>query len=421
MAVYDIFEIKSERAIMLIDYRLEAKSLVSEVKSVLELAIAEAKAQNLSITVRQRGSSILLWKVLKNVRIDDKVYEYIFSIPNRAKPKSSDPTVGHLLLAFTSLKQVKEHLTKVASDIRSRTLELEQVDYIKELHHCYAIAEAYLKASRRTKRSNDEHFQEYCSLCWRLVYKYKRLNFGDEEYSNHYCKYHHPKKNDAIYHKDRRKVLSAAKKRNTSEDLMKLNIIQASTTPRSKSARILYSLTSTFAESYRKGLGEFTQVDSLYEEKDAKELIKIASLHYPTAYDQIKDINLNNEDNWVCFIKQVIGKLDPSGFDEESWADTEELSVSACISIDQMPAVEWYMLLNIFHRYQSYMNIQKIPQPRGPKKGAVAKNEPLRNKISVLAARLHESGERINASSIAREVGVSPQRVNKIIKELGLR
>lgn len=406
---------------MPIDYRLEAKSLVEEVKLVLEVAIAEAKAKNLSITVRQRGSSILLWKVLKNVRVDEKIYEYIFSIPNRAESKSTDPTVGHLLLAFTSLKQVKDHLTKVASDIRSWTLELEQLDYIKELHHCYAIADAYLKASRRTKRSNDEHFQEYCSLCWRLVYKYKRLNFGDEKYSNHYCKYHHPKKNDAIYHKDRRKVLSAAKKRNTSEDLMKLNIIQDPLTSRSKSARILYSLTSTFVESYRKGLGGFTQIDGLYEVKDAKELMKIASFYYPTAYEKIKDINLDSDDDWVCFFSQVIKKLDPFGFDEESWADTEELSENTGITIDQIPAIKWHMLLNIFHRYQSFMNIQKIPQPRGPKKGTVVKNEVLRKKISIIATRLHERGERINASSIAREVGVSPQRVNKIVKELGLR
>ncbi|HCE3704261.1 TPA: hypothetical protein NG682_002992 [Vibrio parahaemolyticus] len=406
---------------MLIDYRLEAKSLVSEVKSALELAIAEAKAQNLSITVRQRGSSILLWKVLKNVRIDDKVYEYIFSIPNRAKLKPTSPTVGNLLLAFTSLKQVKEHLAKAASDIRSISLELEQVDYISELYHCYSIADVYLRASRRTKRSKDEHFQEYCSLCWRLVHKYKRLNFGDEEYSNHYCKYHHPKKNDGIYHKDRRKVLSAIKKRNAAEDFVKLEIIQDPSTSRSKSARILYSLTSTFVESYRKGLGELGQIDGLNGTKDVNELMKIASLHYPTAYDQIKDINLNNEDDWGCFFKQVIGKLDPFGFDEESWADTEELSDSTFIRIDQIPATEWHMLLNILHRYQSFMNIQKIPQPRGPKKGTVAKNEVLRNKISVLATRLHERGERINASSIAREVGVSPQRVNKIVKELGLR
>ena len=406
---------------MTINYRLEAKALVQKVELVLESAIAKAKVENLSITVRRRDKSILLWKVLEGVRIDDKIYAYIFSIPNRAKYPPTAPTLGHLLRAFTSIKQVKEHLLKAASDVRSCTLESKQIDYIKELHHCYAIADIYLKASRSTKRSNDEYFQEYCSLCWRLVYKYKRLNFGDEEYSNHYCKYHHPKKNDATYHKDRRKVLSAAKKRKSAEDLVKLRVIHDPYTMRSSSARTLYSLTSTFAESYRKALKGLNQINSLKGEKEFKELMKIASFYYPAAYDQIKTIQLNNNDSWVFFFKQVIANLDPSGFDEESWTDTKDFSDKICISIDQVPKTEWHILFNILHRYQSFMNIQRIPQPRGPKKGTVIKNEVLRDKISNIATRLHKAGERINASFIAREVGISPQRANKIVKELGLR
>ncbi|EPC6194226.1 hypothetical protein ACR0W7_002435 [Vibrio cholerae] len=412
---------------MTTDYQNRASSLVAEVKSVLEAAIDEARTRKLSITVRQRGDSVLLWKVLETVMIDEDIFEYIFSIPNKAKAKPTLSTMGSLLRTFSSLKQVKEHLIQAAIDIRSISLDSDQIDYIKELHHCYVIAGVYLKASRQTKRSKDEHFQEYCSLCWRLVHKYKRLNFSEEEYSNHYCKYHHPKENDSIYHRDRRKVLSAARKRKDKIDIASLSVIKNPSTSRSKSARTLYHLTSSFAESYRKGIADLNLPVNSSTSEIFSELLRVSSAYYPEAYLRIKQIETDETTEWKELFKSIIKSLDPLGYDVVSWDDTNELSIGEEINTGKETKlatdspIDWRVVLNIIHRFQSFSNVSAQPQPRGPKKGNVPKNDILREKIVQIATQQLKKGAKVNASSIAREVGLSPQRVCTLIKELGLR
>jgi len=210
------------------DYRSESKNLVLDVKRVLLDAIKDTSKKGISITVRRQGDSVLLHEVLARIKIDNEIFEYLTSVPSDKKYKKIKKcnSVGELLRIHSSLKQVQKHISSAITDIRAMTLEPEQIDYLKELYHCYALSESTLKASRKTKRTDDGHFQEYCSLCWRLIYKYQHLNLDQTSYSNHYCIVHHPKQNDNIYHRDRTKLISAVKNRSNAEELDKIKFIK---------------------------------------------------------------------------------------------------------------------------------------------------------------------------------------------------
>ncbi|WGY48396.1 hypothetical protein [Vibrio sp. ABG19] len=416
------------------DYGDRVGKLAESVKGALDTAVNEALVSNRSITVRGGGESIVLWSVLDDVLIDNEVWLVIIfftkqlqaisskhTLPDELQSESIKHTVGSLLKAFSSVKKTQNHLDKVKDLLRESHLDIFYSDYVEELYQSYSIAMANVKVTWKGKRSYDGHFQEYCSLCWRLVHKYRRINFGDEGYSNHYCKYHHPNINSGGYHRDKRKVLNAARRRNSLEDREKLKIIGNTSTNRSSSARALYALTGTFSQAYKVISSSNTQEDDGDRLKSVEELMEIASTYFPDAYAKLKDIPQESKTSWGHFFCLVVSRLDPSGLDIESWQDTNELSEKIPIEMNFVPESRWGTLFNVLQRYQSFIKIQKVPQPRGPEKGAVAKNDGLRNKISELANNQIKHNGRINASVIAREVEISPQRASRLIKELGLR
>ena len=408
------------------DYRNRSKELVQDVRRVLLDAIKDTSQKGISITVRRQGDSVLLHEVLSTIKIDKEIFEYLTSVPSKKKHKELTKcySVGELLRVYSSLKQVKAHIDAAISDIRAMALEPEQIDYLRELYHCYAFSEATLKASRRTKRTKDKHFQEYCSLCWRLIFKYQYLNLGQDNYSNHYCIVHHPKQNDNIYHRDRTRLISAVTKRGRPEELDKIKLISAPLSSRSKSARYLYSLTNTFSEYPREELILFSKNNSKHWQQSIDNLLKITSKYYAEAYIKLQGFNLTNCDSWVSFFSWVIQTLDPDGYDTESWKETKELLELANVS-DQVShnssLISWRTLLRIIHRYQAFYNIAKVPQPRGPKKGTIPKNEELRLKIKSIAQIQQIEKGRINASQIAIQVNCSNTRVGQLLKEMGLR
>ena len=407
------------------DYRSESKNLVLDVKRVLLDAIKDTSKKGISITVRRQGDSVLLHEVLARIKIDNEIFEYLTSVPSDKKYKKIKKcnSVGELLRIHSSLKQVQKHISSAITDIRAMTLEPEQIDYLKELYHCYALSESTLKASRKTKRTDDGHFQEYCSLCWRLIYKYQHLNLDQTSYSNHYCIVHHPKQNDNIYHRDRTKLISAVKNRSNAEELDKIKFICDPHSSRTKSARYLYSLTNTFSKYPRE------EVITLYKNKDAPyemldNLLKIAAKHYPESYMKLQDFDLNKCNSWMSFFSWIIQALDPNGYDVESWKETKELLEETDVN-DQLShndsLIDWRSLLRIIHRYQAFHNIAKISQPRGPKKGTVPKDEELRSRIQSIAEIQLIGQGKINASKIAIQVNRSNVRVGQLLKEMGLR
>ncbi|MCE7661643.1 hypothetical protein [Vibrio fluvialis] len=416
------------------DYSDRVGKLAESVEEALDTAVNEALVSNLSITVRGGGKSIALWRVLDNVLIDDEIWPVMASYTKKLQakfPKQTFPdqlqttsfkhTVGSLLKVFSSVSRVRSYLDALEYVLSQNPFNNDYSNYVKELHLSYSIAMTKMKTTWKGKRSYDGHFQEYCSLCWRLVHKYRRINFGDEAYSNHYCNYHHPNINSGVYHRDKRKVLNAVRRRNSLEDREKLKIIGDTSTNRSSSARALYALTGTFSHAYKVISRSNTREDEGYSFKSVEELMEIASTYFPDAYEKLKDIPQESKTSWSHFFCLVINRLEPSGLDMESWQDTNELSEKMPIGMDLIPESRWGTLFNVLNRYQAFINIQKVPQPRGPEKGAVAKNDGLRNKISELANKQIKHNGRINASVIARELGISPQRASRLIKELGLR
>ncbi|ENH2301110.1 MarR family transcriptional regulator [Vibrio parahaemolyticus] len=107
----------------------------------------------------------------------------------------------------------------------------------------------------------------------------------------------------------------------------------------------------------------------------------------------------------------VIESLDDSGVESSRWEASEELN-----HFDNGPLR--FAILNILARYEATQRIYQ-PLKSGPMKGYgadVKRREILRE---LYRKQLEDNG-RVNLSQIAREMGLSRQRVSVLVKELQL-
>ncbi|MFG0873076.1 hypothetical protein ACF8QD_05155, partial [Aeromonas media] len=293
-----------------------------------------------------------------------------------------------------------------------------KVDYLYELKYCLLLISDLINRSKGVNRHRRrEDFLEYCALCWRLVNKNNSILYSHtEHYSRFYCLVHHPKKSDLNYHKAKGALLAAIKRLN-------INVITVS--PNKYGPYELYAATGRIVEKIK--LPDFYKRlngNSWYD--SARCILEISKHYYPHANKVLINIAIDNLSSWKDWFYAVIKALDPSGVDSSNWnnvnVDWNGVSDNQAVTNG---LVGERVLLNILHRYECVSFISDLhrtfPRPRGPQKGTVKKNNELRERITVLANRQMAEDFKINAAKIAKEMMLSRQRVNVILRELGLR
>lgn len=158
-------------------------------------------------------------------------------------------------------------------------------------------------------------------------------------------------------------------------------------------------------------------IDSLYTTNwqfTYGRMLELIKEPYPITHKLIHNISpmkFSTLERWIC---EIVKKLDPYDYSVQldnfmDWLD--------------LPGddTDWRNILYILRRHEVYKTITSKRRKRGPKKGHVLANISLREKIKKATESQISTKGKINAAEIARELNLSRQRVNVIIKELKLR
>jgi hypothetical protein len=406
--------------------------LVDQTKDALNKALAQCFLNSVYITVRPSEGNLCLVKILDSVFLDYKFFEEIEYLLKKYKVQSlihsnERCTLGQYILTCRSLKKAKNVALDLLKDIKNRAYDENAVSYIEELIFCI---EHSLYVSRRAspiKRTSDQHFQEYCSLCWRLVDKHKLIGFSDTEgYSFHYCHEHHPSINTNAYHKVRNKLFRAIKHRELNEETGLLDDIQKNKLTRDSSARHVYRLLSKFSKK-----PPFTKLKAKLKSKTswkefAQSFLKAIYPYYPAIETVLYAKSLDKCQTWEDWFLDVVVTLGTSA-DLETWNDCGDIKLMKTYEPHKTKdqnlcmTIGWMALATIFSRYQAHQNIIRLNLKKGPKNAVPASGLKLRAQIKIMANNQIKESGKINAAELGRKIGKSRERVSVLLKELGLR
>lgn len=383
--------------------KLAREHLVSDVRQIIHDSYELSKSQGKPISDGNFDGQFSAADFFNSVIIDPQIKIVItaaITIEGCKKYKSSiksktlmelsnsiestlvDLSIGWLLKCVKSLRKAKwciliaeRYLKNIPVNEQSFSIDVKnaKIDYLIDLYHCFESILVLVRKSKAYQRETDGYFLEYCALCWRLVNKYKFLNFDDSDnYSEHYCLEHHPTFNKQR-HERAKSALAAAMRKSDHE--MKGIFIKLKNNDNKNSLKplTLYRATATFAKKTMIATLETDTVVFLWRERVGF-IVELAKRDYPHASKLITTISINELSSWQEWFYAVINALDASKNDASSWDDScpgwEEMSDDIA---SYSPAVGADVLLNILRRYESVCNINTMLRPRGPQKGAVKK------------------------------------------------
>ncbi|RZD21564.1 hypothetical protein [Pseudoalteromonas sp. MEBiC 03485] len=411
---------------------LNSTDLVEQTKDALDNALDLCKLNNLRLTVRKSKNNLSLVEVFELVMLDYSFFneiEYLLRKYKLQRMISSKErcTLGNFLSICRSLTNAKRVALSLRLDLKNRGYEEDEVGYFDELIFCLERSVNISRLVSPIKRTSNQHFQEHCSLCWRLVDKYRLIDFSDSEnYSLYYCHVHHPSLNTNEYHKFRNKLFRAVRHRGINEELSLIKDIKSKKLPRDSAARHTHRLLSSFSKK-----PSIPVLRSKLEEKRSwneftLSFLKEVYIFFPAVERILNRTLLSNYCSWKSWFLAVI-KLLGNSADLEAWKDCGDFELLESYEPHKInekwvdSTIGWIALLTIFARYQAHQNVVALKLKKGRKAGISAEGEKLREKIRNLASEQIEEKDKINAAEIGRKVSLSRERVSVLLKELGLR
>ncbi|WP_330110345.1 hypothetical protein [Methylophaga thalassica] len=401
---------------------INGEDLISKVREASENAYdwSQRNGKPLAMTASEKDLEVA--QFFDEINIDQNIAKLIIRVGNFSP--SLNFSFGEILRKGKTIRKAKSVVDKSEEFLRENYLIDDllrrdiEIDYLKNLYHCFELISLLIKKSRRVQRRRSAYFLEYCALCWRLVNKNKILNFSESaDYSAYYCLEHHPKKSDSNYHKARASLIAALKiipalnrEFNSRKESDALN------------PKFFYKATARFALKHKPSKTTKQTISTHNCKGPVDYTINIANSYYPATSTAINGIDLNKINSWKEWFYAVITALDPTGQDSLSWDDANDnwddvpedhTAYSPDFGVD--------VLLNILHRHEATFNIKALPRPRGPKPGEVKKNKQLRLRVIEIYEQQKAIKGKINGAEIARELKVSRQRISIILKELNLR
>ncbi|MGL5488576.1 MAG: hypothetical protein ACRDC6_20120 [Shewanella sp.] len=367
--------------------------------------------------------------------------------------KNTSVSIGDFLRKYKRIQKAKDITLRAIKLFKMHRFDNSMLqnwngssekDYLEGFYILLGDIKNFTKSSKKIKRKTYDYTPDLCAFCWRLVNKVEFIGDSKREsesqkieegrvrghyYSKHYCFEHHPKRKNSKYHHAKYSLLSAIKKL----DYNFGNFLPVPGENNEITPDLFYSATARFV----KKVHIINSKENEHEVSDWREranLIKeTANKYYHNAFLQIQNVNVNDFKSWKDWFYAVIQSLDSPIKSDYQKVSSEEKDASTWDST----FTEWEkkqnadavasdsigedVLLNILHRFECVSKINSVPQPRGPQKGTVKKNDVLRETLMQLANEKIENGMKINGSQIARDLGISRQRVSKLLKEMGVR
>ncbi len=423
----------------------EAKNKLSvEMKLFIDKAYDESKSKGKPISDGYFRGQVIAAKYFYEVVIDPQVSRKIeHAVLSTAKNKSlkklfkyrcESISIGWLLEACITIKNTQKIIFLTIDYLRNQFLDddiKEEIDYLYKLDDCLLLIKKLIVSSKLNNeiRKIAQRPLPFCALCWRLVQESGYPNGDDSEpKSRNFCIEHHPKINSAKYHTARRDLFSAIKSEELSKNKKLNSTLSMIQSGKQIEPATIYDATNCILD--RINLKEYKDC---FEKNildgspswmcKAQAILKMVEKHYQYTYREISKASIKNHKSWESWFMHVINLLDRSNNDSSNWEILLE-EKNRDLSLKNYDYISDLTLLMILHRYettQALMDKRRFPRRKGPQKGTVVKNECVRLKIKSLAEKQLSEKMMVNASQIAREVHLSRQRVNVILKELGLR
>lgn len=380
------------------DLRSKSSELISEAERQLYRLVKEAQKTEDKIHLKKREDKPYIGSALSHISIETSILQKFFSIPvSKNIPQlvrcHLNKKPNNLLDVVRFCGGIEKAIVRVkyVVDSAGSSIEGYEKDYLKDVLHVLNFSFDVCDVKRVGRLKNDIPF---CCLCWREV-SYS---------SGRYCSEHGA--NRSLIKRDMKRIKRAIleldpdlsvymNKKKLSVNLMSLYSSRISTAPTKINSRVDF---------------KYFKYSWPYNWRDlAKEILIFSSFEYKQAFFYLKDIDPINFSNWLDWLLEIRKKLD----EENSYKDRfrEWLKFN-----DEFE--DCLVLLLVICRFDSYLvlNESNANKP-GPKKGEVRRNESLRKRILDLFHYQQKNYGKVNRAQIAREVGVTRQRVSVIIQQ----
>ncbi|NOH31248.1 hypothetical protein [Vibrio mediterranei] len=376
--------------------------LRSRVLENLEKLDREALAVGKRLT-QKRGSQNLCVIDAFDTPMDTRLAEYL---SNRLRFKKKynglvPRTARELIVYMGGIKssiKVLQSYQKCASLSEPKSY----VDAVDDLEYLLVLAKG--KTAQHGLR-NTPNPLPFCALCWRRI-----------DGSLHYCRQHHPSRSSKNHKLAKYKLMKAIERHSSVESIIsQLKGYKEFKARDRLLSKKLYTWTSSFSPNPNRLIHIWKSIENSPLREQSEAIVEALKSIYPVATAKFRFPEVGEElDELSDWVLKVLADFDES--EAYCWLTKDDN-----VWLDNATDIEIMMTFaNMVSRLEATLTIDALPVPKnGPDKGYGA-NQDLRSKLEQLVAQQKSSGTKINQSAIARELGLSRQRVNVLIKETKL-
>ncbi len=387
--------------------KVAAVVLEKKLEDNLKKLEARSRSENKKLTQKKSPKGISVIEAF-NVDLELEVSEvlmlnlrFLKTFADR-KPTTIEEFVRFCGGVSSTIDKLIDFRTKNTSDEKKTTLQNQDVLVIEYVD---VIERMLVKAKGKTPQrpSSDNIRKKYttlalpfCALC------YKRVN-----QSPYYCRDHHSSRNALAYKKATRRLVSAVY-RYSNDKSEKRNLNDYKRGDLTLTAELLYRWLALFSVQPRMAIGWLNHVDQTEPDWTgyAKVILEFSKIHYPKAYEMIKDLEINRAsyEIWIVEIARSLGGEIEGNLwrlkDADIWLETSSNMQKSMT------------LLNCISRYEAFMVVCSFPIETGVIKGTNVDIE----KRDRLKALLEERkvNPNITMNEIAKTLGISRTAVYKL-------
>ena len=382
-----------------IDLHASRIALRKQIEKQANALQGQARVENIKITQRKRARYLYAITALKNI-----VLEPFFIKAFKAEFKSLKTYESQIINELDSLVIAHGGLNRTILQVEEFlairglwTTNYDEIDYADE------VLQSLWKVRSLTPQYKEKTYWNTvlptCALCWRLP-----------QSSHYYCSEHHPNRDQKSYKAAKHKVFRAL----TQLD----NIYIESKSEKhkeagsnSQKASNLYRLLGGFAPHPRYFI-KFCKnyvLQATWIEL-AKSITTTTQELYPATFNCIKRIKPQDYSCWKNWCVAIIRALDP--LQPKAWVVREQ--DKHLINVES-----WMAIVSTLHRYECTHRYESLPVNFGPEKGYRRNEEQCSSIKQLIDMQRLETGK-VNLSEIARTLGLSRQRIHKIVNTYGL-
>ncbi|MEH0666585.1 MarR family transcriptional regulator [Vibrio scophthalmi] len=243
----------------------------------------------------------------------------------------------------------------------------------------------------------------FCALCWRRV-----------EGSLNYCLKHHPSRSSGEHKSAKHKLFKAIERHGATENIKsQLRSYQEFKMRDQLLAKKLYMWTSSFSPNPNRLIHIWKSLENSSLRVKSEAIVEAIQSIYPAATAKLRFPEVGEElDELSDWVLKVLADFDES--EAYCWLTKDD-----DVWLDDATDIEIMMTFaNMVSRLEAVLTIDALPVAKnGPDKGFRA-NRDMRRKIKILMEEQIAERGSVNQAAIARDLGISRQRISKIVNSM---